>query len=100
MIGSGYNGTFPFEKPGDPYDDHNYIGMRIVCTAMGAALVPLRSVFPSLIFTLVTFNVVCNIYLKNPVFSFICVIYFQLSNGMGDDAICNGIFYCWSINAF
>ena len=39
---TGYNGTFPFEKPGDPYEDHNYIGMRIVCTAMGAALVPLR----------------------------------------------------------
>ena len=38
----GYNGTFPFDKPGDPYGDHNYIGMRIVCTAMGAALVPLR----------------------------------------------------------
>ena len=41
----GYNGTFPFEKPGDPYEDHNYMGMRIVCTAMGAALVPLRFVF-------------------------------------------------------
>ena len=38
----GYNGTFPFEKPGDLYEDHNYMGMRIVCTAMGAALVPLR----------------------------------------------------------
>ena len=41
---TGYNGTFPFEKPGDPYEDHNYMGMRIVCTAMGAALVPLRFV--------------------------------------------------------
>ena len=38
----GYNGTFAFEKPGDLYEDHNYIGMRIVCTAMGAALIPLR----------------------------------------------------------
>ena len=47
---SGYNGTFPFEKPGDPYGDHNYIGMRIVCTAMGAALVPLRFVLLKLIF--------------------------------------------------
>ena len=27
---TGYNGTFPFEKPGDPYLDHNYLGMRIV----------------------------------------------------------------------
>ena len=49
MIVSGYNGTFPFEKPGDPYGDHNYIGMRIVCTAMGAALVPLRFVISNLI---------------------------------------------------
>jgi len=59
---TGYNGTFPFEKPGDLYHDHNYVGMRIVsshffsnqkisiilwmnlsfkaCTAMGACLVP------------------------------------------------------------
>ncbi len=37
---TGYNGTHPFEKPGDPYDDHNYIGMRAACTALGAALVP------------------------------------------------------------
>ena len=43
-IVSGYNGTFAFEKPGDPYLDHNYLGMRIVCTVMGAALVPLRLV--------------------------------------------------------
>jgi dolichyl-phosphate-mannose-protein mannosyltransferase len=27
---TGYNGTFPFEKPGDLYHDHNYLGMRIV----------------------------------------------------------------------
>ena len=27
---TGYNGTFPFDKPGDPYEDHNYLGMRIV----------------------------------------------------------------------
>jgi dolichyl-phosphate-mannose-protein mannosyltransferase len=27
---TGYNGTHPFEKPGDAYDDHNYIGMRAV----------------------------------------------------------------------
>ncbi len=27
---TGYNGTFAFEKPGDLYHDHNYLGMRIV----------------------------------------------------------------------
>ena len=37
---TGYNGTFPFEKPGDLYMDHNYLGMRIACTALGACLVP------------------------------------------------------------
>ena len=37
---SGYNGTFPFEKPGDLYHDHAYLGMRVACTALGAALVP------------------------------------------------------------
>ena len=27
---TGYNGTFPFEKPGDLYMDHQYLGMRVV----------------------------------------------------------------------
>lgn len=27
---SGYDGTFPFEKPGDKYDGARYEGMRIV----------------------------------------------------------------------
>ena len=27
---TGYNGTFAFEKPGELYHDHNYLGMRIV----------------------------------------------------------------------
>ena len=27
---TGYNGTFPFDKPGDLYLDHNYEGMRLV----------------------------------------------------------------------
>lgn len=27
---SGYNGTHPFDKPGDSYEDHNYVGMRLV----------------------------------------------------------------------
>ncbi|NXP81113.1 POMT2 transferase, partial [Ramphastos sulfuratus] len=25
---SGYDGTFPFQKPGDRYEQHNYLGMR------------------------------------------------------------------------
>ncbi|NWU66502.1 POMT2 transferase, partial [Pterocles burchelli] len=25
---SGYDGTFPFQKPGDRYEQHNYVGMR------------------------------------------------------------------------
>lgn len=37
---TGYNGTFAFEKPGDLYHDHAYLGMRVSCTALGAALVP------------------------------------------------------------
>ena len=31
---TGYNGTFAFEKPGDLYHDHNYLGMRIVSIQM------------------------------------------------------------------
>ena len=27
---TGYNGTFPFAKPGDKYEDTEYIGMRLV----------------------------------------------------------------------
>ncbi|XP_040581656.1 protein O-mannosyl-transferase 2 [Lepeophtheirus salmonis] len=37
---TGYNGTFPFEKPGDRYLDHSYLGMRIACTFLGACIVP------------------------------------------------------------
>lgn len=37
---TGYNGTFPFEKPGDLYHDHNYLGMRVACTLLGACLTP------------------------------------------------------------
>ena len=29
---TGYNGSFPFNKPGDNYEDTPYIGMRIVST--------------------------------------------------------------------
>lgn len=27
---TGYDGNFPFEKPGDEFGDTNYIGMRMV----------------------------------------------------------------------
>ena len=40
VLPAGYNGTHPFEKPGDPYDDHNYLGMRVGCTLLGCAIVP------------------------------------------------------------
>ena len=29
---SGYNGSFPFDKPGDNYGENNYVGMRLVRT--------------------------------------------------------------------
>ncbi|XP_015273849.1 PREDICTED: protein O-mannosyl-transferase 2 [Gekko japonicus] len=37
---SGYNGTFPFQKPGDKYEEHNYIGMRGFCAFLGSCLIP------------------------------------------------------------
>ena len=27
---TGYNGEFPFDKPGDLYGEHRYVGMRAV----------------------------------------------------------------------
>lgn len=27
---TGYDGTFPFDKPGDKYDNTSYVGMRLV----------------------------------------------------------------------
>ncbi|KAJ7345034.1 hypothetical protein JRQ81_000984 [Phrynocephalus forsythii] len=38
---SGYDGTFPFQKPGDKYEQHNYIGMRGFCAFLGSCLVPI-----------------------------------------------------------
>ncbi|XP_076017881.1 protein O-mannosyl-transferase 2 isoform X2 [Genypterus blacodes] len=35
---TGYDGTFPFSKPGDKYDHHNYWGMRGFCAMMGSFL--------------------------------------------------------------
>ncbi|OPJ83264.1 protein O-mannosyl-transferase 2 isoform A [Patagioenas fasciata monilis] len=37
---SGYDGTFPFQKPGDRYEQHNYMGMRGFCAFLGSCLVP------------------------------------------------------------
>lgn len=37
---TGYNGTHPFEKPGQPYDDHSILGMRAGCTLLGCAIIP------------------------------------------------------------
>lgn len=38
---TGYNGTFPFDKPGDKYENASYIGMRLFCTGLGASVVPM-----------------------------------------------------------
>ncbi|ODN04599.1 Protein O-mannosyl-transferase 2, partial [Orchesella cincta] len=38
---TGYNGTFPFESPGQKYNETKYVGMRVCCTALGSMLVPL-----------------------------------------------------------
>lgn len=37
---TGYNGTFPFNKPGDSYGDYPILGMRIFCAALGTMIVP------------------------------------------------------------
>lgn len=38
---TGYDGGFAFAKPGDEYGETRYIGMRVCCAMMGAAVVPL-----------------------------------------------------------
>ncbi|XP_063079994.1 protein O-mannosyl-transferase 2-like [Engraulis encrasicolus] len=35
---TGYNGSFPFTKPGDKFEEHHYGGMRGMCAAFGAGL--------------------------------------------------------------
>lgn len=42
---TGYNGSFPFEKPGDKYGDTNYIGMRVVSDIVVRYIAPSES-FP------------------------------------------------------
>ena len=38
---TGYDGSFPFSKPGDDYGDTAYVGMRVFCALLGSLLVPL-----------------------------------------------------------
>ncbi|XP_025105908.1 protein O-mannosyl-transferase 2-like isoform X2 [Pomacea canaliculata] len=38
---TGYDGSFSFAKPGDEYGDTPYMGMRVFCAILGAALVPM-----------------------------------------------------------
>ncbi|KAG2457565.1 POMT2 transferase, partial [Polypterus senegalus] len=37
---TGYDGTFPFLKPGDEYGQHSYWGMRAFCALLGSCLPP------------------------------------------------------------
>ncbi|XP_067848247.1 protein O-mannosyl-transferase 2 isoform X2 [Heptranchias perlo] len=37
---TGYDGSFPFKKPGDKYEQHHYYGMRALCAILGSCLVP------------------------------------------------------------
>ncbi|XP_055989391.1 protein O-mannosyl-transferase 2 isoform X1 [Sorex fumeus] len=37
---SGYDGTFLFQKPGDNYEHHSYLGMRAFCAFLGSLLIP------------------------------------------------------------
>ncbi|KAG8448978.1 hypothetical protein GDO86_015881 [Hymenochirus boettgeri] len=37
---SGYNGSFSFQKPGQNYETHNYMGMRGFCCFLGSFLAP------------------------------------------------------------
>ncbi|XP_029453496.1 protein O-mannosyl-transferase 2 isoform X2 [Rhinatrema bivittatum] len=37
---SGYDGSFPFLKPGQPYGTHNYVGMRLFCALLGSCTAP------------------------------------------------------------
>ena len=48
---TGYEGGFPFDKPGDSYGEHRYVGMRVVSFKWGQEVVYLESSF--------------EIYLKN-----------------------------------
>ncbi|CAH1126628.1 unnamed protein product [Ceutorhynchus assimilis] len=38
---TGYDGTFPFDKPGDKYENTSYVGMRVFCASLGSTIVPM-----------------------------------------------------------
>ncbi|XP_023684019.2 protein O-mannosyl-transferase 2 isoform X2 [Paramormyrops kingsleyae] len=38
---TGYDGSFPFIRPGDKYEDHDYWGMRGFCALLGSCLPPI-----------------------------------------------------------
>ena len=42
---TGYEGGFPFDKPGDSYGEHRYVGMRVVSFKWGQEVVYLESSF-------------------------------------------------------
>ncbi|KAL1790242.1 O-mannosyl-transferase 2 isoform X1 [Sigmodon hispidus] len=66
---SGYDGTFLFQKPGDSYEHHSYMGMRGFCAFLGSWLIPfayltvldLSKSFPAALLTaaLLTFDTGC-----------------------------------------
>ncbi|CAO2587023.1 Protein O-mannosyl-transferase 2 [Lemmus lemmus] len=66
---SGYDGTFLFQKPGDRYEHHSYMGMRGFCAFLGSWLIPfayltvldLSKSFPAALLTaaLLTFDTGC-----------------------------------------
>lgn len=37
---TGYNGSFAFNKPGDKFGDHPYVGMRVFCVTLGGLIIP------------------------------------------------------------
>ncbi|XP_043191873.1 protein O-mannosyl-transferase 2-like [Amphibalanus amphitrite] len=38
---TGYNGSFPFTKPGEQFNETSFVGMRALCATMGASIVPM-----------------------------------------------------------
>lgn len=38
---TGYDGKFPFDKPGDKFDGARYEGMRLFCATLGALIIPI-----------------------------------------------------------
>jgi dolichyl-phosphate-mannose-protein mannosyltransferase len=42
---TGYNGSFPFSKPGDKYGNTPYVGMRVVTNSFGNRYISLMHFF-------------------------------------------------------